>query len=184
MLPWIIGAAVVGIGAYLLDDASSSNTRARGDYDDACDEAEDWVEHVAFHAQKKDALDKMFKMKKAKRKVADAVYSELKKANEDFSTINRNIKASKEALGELFNQKRATEDRAEQRKFQESINVIQSSRKEFFTVKDTIVSYQKELNVRLKVANQETRMVQDEINKVLEDKTTSFVNKLPMMLHL
>ena len=169
-MPLIAGVVILGVGAaYLLDDASSNNRRARRDYDDACDEAEEWVEHVAFHARRKDALDKLFKMKKAKRKVADAIYKELKKANKDFSTINRNIKASKETLGELFEQKRATEDRAEKRKFQEGINTIQAVRKEFFPIKDTLVAHQKELNVRLKVANQETRMVQDKINRVLDD---------------
>ncbi len=167
MLPWIIGAAVVGVGAYLLDDASSSNTRARRDYDDACDEAEEWVEHVAYHARKKDNLDKLFKMKKAKRKVADGIYKELKKANKDFKTINRNIKASKEALGDLFEQKRATDNRAEKKKFQLEINTIQEARKEFFAIKDTFVVHQKELKARLKVANKETSMVQDEINRVL-----------------
>jgi hypothetical protein len=58
MLPYIAGVIVLGVGAYLLDDANSSNKRARRDYDDACNEAEEWVEHVANHAQKKDTLDK------------------------------------------------------------------------------------------------------------------------------
>jgi len=170
MLPFIAGAvAIVAVGAYLLDDASSSNTRARRNYDNACDEAEEWVEHVAYHAQKKDTLDKLFKMKKAKRKVANAIYKELKKANQDFKMINQNIKVSKDALGELFVQKRATEDRAEKRKFQEGINTIQAARKEFFAIKDALVVHKNELNVRLKVANQETRMVQDNINRVLDD---------------
>jgi uncharacterized protein (DUF3084 family) len=168
MLPFIAGAIVLGVGAYLLDDASSSNKRARRDYDDACDEAEEWVEHVAYHAQKKDTLDKLFKMKKAKRKVADAIYEELKKVNEEFDLINEKIKASKEALGELFEQKKATEERTKKRAFQEEINKIQAARKELFAIKETLSLHQKELKSRLKLANQETQMVQDEINIVLD----------------
>jgi Mg2+ and Co2+ transporter CorA len=168
MLPYIAGALILGVGAYLLDDASTSNRRARRDYDDACDEAEEWVEHVAFHAQKKDSLDKLFKMKKAKRKVADAIYAELKKVNSDFNTTNQNIKASKKALSGLFDEKKATEDRIEKRKFQNEINRIQALRKEFFEMKDMIVSHQKEIKERLKLANQETRMIQEQINQVLD----------------
>jgi hypothetical protein len=168
MFQYIAGALILGVGAYLLDDASSSNRKARRDYHDACDEAEEWVEHVAFHAQKKDSLDKLFKMKKAKRKVADAIYAELKKVNSDFNTTNQNIKGSKKALGGLFDEKKATEDRIEKRKFQDEINMIQALRKEFFEMKDMIVSYQKELKERLKLANQETRMIQEQINQVLD----------------
>jgi uncharacterized protein (DUF3084 family) len=169
MLPFIAGAIVLGVGAYLLDDASSSNKKARRNYDDACDKAEELVEHKMYHAQKKDTLDKLFKMKKAKRKVADAIYAELKKVNSDFKTTNQNIKASKKALGSLFDEKKATEDRIEKRKLQDEINTIQAVRKEFFETKDMIVGHQKELKERLKLANQETRMVQDEINRVLDD---------------
>ncbi len=167
MFRYIAGAVVVAVGAYLIDDARSSNSRARRNYDDACDEAEEWVEHVAKHAQKKDALDKLFGMKKAKREVADAIYAELKKANNNFKTINRNITASKEVLGELFEKKRATEDRNEKKKLQEGVNLIQASRKELFSMKDAMVLHQKELKERVRIANQDTRMVQDEINRLL-----------------
>ena len=57
MLRYIAGVIVLGVGAYLLDDANSSNKRARKDYYDACNEAEEWVEHVVNHVQKKDTLD-------------------------------------------------------------------------------------------------------------------------------
>ena len=170
MLPFIAGAvAIVAVGSYLLDDAKSKNKRARREYDDAYEEAVEWVEHVAFHAQRKDTLDKLFKMKKAKQKVADTIYVELKKVNKDFQTINQTIKASKKALGDLFEQKRATEDRVEKRKFQEGINLIQLSRKEFFGIKDVLVVHQGELRERLKLANREVKMVQNEINDVLDE---------------
>ena len=39
MVPWILGAVALGLGAYLLNDAKSSNATARRAYDDACDDA-------------------------------------------------------------------------------------------------------------------------------------------------
>jgi flagellar biosynthesis GTPase FlhF len=168
MLRYIAGVIVLGVGAYLLDDANSSNKRARKDYYDTCNEAEEWVEHVVNHVQKKDTLDKLFKMKKTKRKVADAIYKELKKVNEEFNVINRRIKASKKLLNELFEQKRATEERAKKRAYQDEINKVQAVRKELFAIKESLYFHQKELKSHLKLANQATRMVQDEINMVLD----------------
>jgi hypothetical protein len=167
MLPWIIGAAVVGVGAYLLDDASSSNTRARREYDDVCDKAEKRVRRTVFQAQRKDTLDKLFKMKKAKQKVADTIYEEFQKINGELQRVNLNLRDYKERLGELFEQKRATNNRTTKRMIQEEINRIQVARKEIFALKDTLFIQQKELKRCLKVANQETRMVQDEINRIL-----------------
>jgi hypothetical protein len=167
MLPWIIGAAVVGVGAYLLDDASSSNTRARREYDDVCDKAEKRVNNTAFKAKRKDALDKLFKMKKAKQKVADAIYEEFQQVNRELQRINLNLRDYKEILAELFEQKRATNSRTKNQMIQKKINGIQIARKEIFSLKDMLFVQQRELKARLKVANKETRMVQDEINRVL-----------------
>ena len=170
MLPWILGAVVVSLGAYLLDDAKSSNATARRAYDDACDDTRNWLEHKAKHAQKKDALDNLFKMKKAKRKVADSIYEQLQKSNQDFKTINYALYESKEMLSQLFTQKNETTDRNEKRNFQEQINVIQATRKEFFTIKEVIEKNKKELQARVKLANNETRMIQEEINRVSAKK--------------
>ena len=168
MLPFIVGAVVVGVGAYLLGDASSSNKRARRNYDDTCDKAEEWIEHEAYHARRKDSLDKLFKMKKAKRKVDDSVHKAFNQANKEFKQVNHTLKESKEALSELFMQKKMTDNRAEKRVFQEEINLILASRKELFRLKEHIKKNILELKERLKLANSETRQVQDEINRILE----------------
>ena len=167
MLP-LIGAVavVVGVSAYLLDDASSSNARARRDYDDAYDEAEERLEHQAKHARKKDALDKLFKIKRAKQKVTDAIYGELKQSQKDFKEINKSIMESKKLLSELFTQKKLSDSRAKKRALQEEINLVVASRRELFSTKDMLQQDIKELKERLRVANRETRMVQDEINRV------------------
>ena len=167
MLP-LIGAVavVVGVGAYLLDDASSSNARARRDYDDAYDEAEEWIEHQAKHARKKDALDKLFKVKRAKQRVADAIYGELKQSQKDFKKINKSIMESKKLLSELFTQKKSSDSRAKKRALQEEINLVVASRRELFSTKDMLKQDIEELKERLRVANRETRMVQEQINRV------------------
>ncbi len=168
MLPFIVGAVVIGVGAYLLDDASSSNKRARRKYSNTCDEAEEWIEHEAYHARRKDSLDKLFKMKKAKRKVADAIYTTLKQANREFKQVNHTLKDSKESLSELFMKKKMTNNRAEKRVFQEEINLILASRKELFALKEQMRGNTLELKERLKLANTQTHQVQDEINQILE----------------
>ncbi len=168
MLPFIVGAVVVGVGAYLLGDASSSNKRARRNYDDTCDKAEEWIEHEAYHARRKDSLDKLFKMKKAKRKVADTIYATLKQANREFTQVNHALKESKKLLSELFMKKKMTNNRAEKRVFQEEINLILASRKELFALKEHMKGNILKLNERLKIANSQTHQVQDEINQILE----------------
>jgi len=167
MLP-LIGAVavVVGVGAYLLDDASSSNARARRDYEDACDEAEEWLEEKAQKAQRKDALDKLFKIKRAKQEVADAIYAELKQSQKDFKEINKSIKKSKELLSELFTQKRLSDSIAKKRALQEEINLVVASRRELFSTKDMLKQDIEELKERLRVANRDTRRVQEQINRV------------------
>ncbi len=170
MLPFIVaGAVAVGIGAYLLDDASSSNARARREYDDACDEAEEWLEHKAKHARKKDELDKLFKVKRAKQKVANAIYEERKDVERAFKGIQKSIMESKKLLSELFSQKKSSESRAEKRALQKKINVVITSRKELFSTKELLHQNRRELKERLRVANGETRMVQEQINRVLEE---------------
>ena len=170
MLPLLVAGAVVAVvGAYLLDDASSSNARARRDYDDACDEAEEWLEHKARHARKKDALDKLFKVKRAKQKVANAIYAELKEAQRDFKDIQKSIVESKELLSEFFTQKKLSDSRVEKRVLQEKINIVVASRKELFPIKELLHQNRRELKERLRVANNETKMVQKQINQILEE---------------
>jgi hypothetical protein len=167
MLPLIAGAMILGVGTYLLDKASSDNVRAREKYDNIYDEQEAWIKHKIKHAKKKDALDKSFKMKKAKKKVADSIYTERKRVNSDMAHIHGDLRGFKEQLDTLFKYKKHTNVRSEKQRFQKEINLVLLARKEIFAIKDSILVQQKELSERLKVANNETRMVQDEINCIL-----------------
>jgi len=170
MLPFIaLGVGIIAVGSYLLDDASSSHSRAVRNYDDAYDEAEEWIEHEAYHAQRKNTLDNLFKMKRAKQKIADTLYKELQEECNSLRQTNNNLSSMKRNLSLLFAQKRESLERSEKRRFQEEINLVIASRKELFSLKDALKQNIIELSTRLKVANAETRSIQEQINDVLED---------------
>jgi hypothetical protein len=169
MLPFIAGAVVIGVGAYLMNEASSSHSRAVRDYDDAYDEAEEWIEHQAYHAQRKNTLDNLFKMKRAKQAIANTIYEELKQERNHLKKIDNNLYAMNRNLSLLFTQKKESLERNEKRKFQEEINLVIASRKELFSLKDELRRNINELSARLRVANRETRSIQEQINGVLED---------------
>jgi len=166
MLPWIIGGAIVGIGALLLDDASSSNKRARREYNDTYDESISTLKHSYANAQRQDSLDKLYKVKKAKVKIANNVYAQLKSVRSHFASINQDIKLSKQSMDMLFSQKRASSTRKEKIAIQEHINAIQVSRKELFAIKETLSLNKKALEYRLKKANEETQSIVQEIQNI------------------
>ena len=169
MLPYIIGAVVVGVGAYLLDDAKSENRSARRRYDDAYDDSYSRVDRSYRDAQKKDTLDKLFKIKRSKQEVADAIYGQLRDRRDNFAKVNGQLKSSKEVLSALFSEKKSLSTRDEKREVQNRINVVMDARKELFGIKDGLKSDIVELTSRLKDANQETRDIQSSINSVLEE---------------
>ena len=169
MLPWIIGVVVVGVGSYLLEDAKSSNSRARNTYDDTRHYAEEEISNHYYHAQRKEQLDQLFKMKKAKRTIADSIYKELCAEQESLTFLREELKGLKVLLNTLFADKHASASRKEKQQLQTQINVILASRQELFAVQDGLKESVFELKHRLKEANKDTRMVQDTINNVLED---------------
>lgn len=169
MLPWIAGAIIIGVGTYLLDDAKSENSRARDNYDDEYDNSVRRLEREAYHAKRKDTLDKLFKIKRAKKKIADEVYGLLKSEEQGLKKLRKDIFDSKKILGKLFDEKHQSFSKEEKREIQGRINLIIASRKELFLIEEEMINRLKVLRVELKKANQETKMVQDEINQVLEN---------------
>jgi len=171
MLPLFLGAvAVATVGVYLLDDAESENERAREEYDHTFERSKKRVSNAMFHAQRKDALDKLFKIKKLKRKVADTVYAELKRSQEEMRAINRRLKGSQKELSVMFEQKQEAAGWLKQRTVQKKIDKLKSLRKELFLVKESQAAQLEEIKVRLRSANYETRMVQEEIDRILQQK--------------
>jgi len=167
MLPWIAGAIVVGVGAYLLDSAESENSSARKEYKRERKRSVASVESSFEEAERKDNLDKLFKIKRAKREVADGIYNELKSYQENFSDINLQLKNSKEMLSVLFLEKKSLATQKEKRAVQENINIVLDSRKELFKIKDELHLSIKSLKARLKEANQETKDIQEQINQIV-----------------
>jgi len=168
MLPFIAGAIVLGVGAYFLDDAGESNKKAKKKHKKAYKRSVSKVNYHHENAMKKDMLDKLFKMKRAKQSVADAIYNELKSHQENLTLINHQIKELKEMLTALFTQKHSATVKEEKREIQNSINIVVESRGELFNIKDGLQSDVSELKSRLKEANSETRAIQDEINRIVD----------------
>ncbi|HHB94959.1 MAG TPA: hypothetical protein ENK88_07420 [Campylobacterales bacterium] len=79
------------------------------------------------------------------------------------------MKSIKESLSLLFAQKKESIERHKKRKLQEEINFIVASRKELFSLKSDLKENISKLSSRLKIANQETRSVQEQINNVLKN---------------
>jgi len=167
MLPLILGgAAVLGVVALVIDDASSSNQRARREYSDTRDRSISKIKKSYYSAEQKDTLDKLYKVKKVKVKIADTIYKELKSHRANYRSINQDIRDSKKALEYLFAQKRASNDRDTKRQIQQDINAVQLSRKELFKIKDTLKERLNKEEERLSMANSETQDIVQEIRRV------------------
>lgn len=162
----VLAVGVIAVGVYLLDDAASNNTRAKRKYKKTVKNSQKRVGNHYANAQRKDTLDKLFKIKKAKIKIADEFYISWKNEQKNFNQINKEIKASKVQLNNFFNEKKLTESREEKRAIQEHISLLQLSRKELFKIKDMIQANKRELKLKLDQANAQTRKIQDEINLV------------------
>jgi len=168
MLPWIAGAIAVSVGAYLLDDAGSKNSSAKKRYKKERRRSKARVNAHYENAQKKDTLDKLFKVKRAKQEIANAIYYQLKNHYHNFEKVNSQLKESKDILSNLFLKKKSVITQKEKKEIQNNINIITNARKEIFGIKDELKSDIVELKVMLEEANQETKRIQDEINRVLE----------------
>ena len=168
MLPWIAGAIVLSVGTYLLNDEKSSNSSSRRRYKREHDNSVKRIDSGYKNTQKKDKLDKLFKVKRAKQEIADSIYFELKSDRESLANINLQLKESKAMLSTLFEKKHSTSDRYEKRDIQANINIIMDTRRELFKVKDGLALGISGLKSGLQGANMQTKAIQDEINKIVD----------------
>ncbi len=163
----IITTIILGaVGGYLIHEAKSKNTRARNEYEDSVDKAKKETKKAYYNAQKKDMLDKLFKIKRAKQKIADSIYNQLKSSQKNLKNINIQLKESKDTLSALFIEKKLVSTRDEKRTIQQNINVIIEARRELFDIKYELKSYIIELRHKLNKANKDTRDIQVEIDRV------------------
>jgi len=169
MLPFIaLGVGIVAVGSYLLSNAKSENSSARDDYDDTVSHSKKKVKKSYKKAKKRDNLDKLHKLKKAKVKVADTLYKKLKSEEDNYTQINYQLRDLKIELDSLFDKKRAGSTREEKQTIQKHINIVIESRKELFAIKDTIYNSVLELKERVREANREVKMIQNQINYILD----------------
>ncbi len=164
MLPLILGVIGIGTGIYLLNDSKSKNRSARREYRYEVKESKSKLKRSYHNAQRKDTLDKLFKAKRAKQKIADSIYGELQNSRNHYAKINAQLKEFKYTLDNLFSQKKYA-DRVEMRRtIQQNINIVVETRKELFKVKDGIACNLKTLKDKLKNANIATAQIQKSIN--------------------
>ena len=160
MLPFIIGGAIVAVATYAVNKASSDNSRARRDYDDTSKTAKKKIKKSFSDAQRKDALDKLYKVREAKKKIANSINTELQKEHHHLKQIGRNINVMNMELCRL---------RKEKKDSREEINLLIASIKEISAIHSSLKEYNSELSKRLKDVNKEISSIQDEINKLLKN---------------
>ena len=164
MLPLVLGVIGVSTGIYIFNNSKSKNRSARREYRDEVSKSKSKIQTSFYNAQRKDTLDKLFKAKRAKQKIADAIYAELQNSRNHYAKINTQLKESKYTLDNLFHQKKDIDKSNIKRTIQQSINIVVDARKELFKVKDGISSNLKTLKEKLKNANMATAEIQKSIN--------------------
>jgi len=167
MIPYIIGGVLLGM---LLCDSESDKKKAEKKYNDAKENAKKNLNNRFRNAKQKDDLDKLFKMKKLKVKVANDIYEELSSIRKDYHSININLKQSKDALSELFAQKKSALTQKEKREIQENINIVIEARKNIFKTKDLMKDTIDILQTNLKIENRNTTFLKEEIGKILKNR--------------
>jgi len=160
MLPYIIGATIVGVGALLMSEAKSSNTRTRDEYIDTVQRAKSSIKSSYQKAKLADQYDKLYKMKSTKAKIADVIYCEYMVIKEQYTIINQDLYNTKISLNYLFDIKSESRDRSTKQQLQQEINLIIQIRKELFAIKQSISMHKEELYHRLRLANSETKNIQ------------------------
>jgi len=165
MLPWIIGGAIIAAGTYMLNESSKENKAERRRYNNEYDKQKKRLEKSYSKAQKRDHMDKLYKMRRAKVKVADNIYREYESQNSHFKEINRAICEINLSLDFQFSQKRTSSIREEKRAIQIEIEQLLDAKKELFVINDRMKVSVRSLRADLKRANSDTRMLKEEINR-------------------
>jgi len=157
---------VLAGGAYLMRDAQSKNEKARTRYKRETVRAVVEVSDHYRYAANTDALDKLYKVKKAKLKMEKITYKEIKQHKHDYRKMNHQLKESKEMLSFLFNEKKGTCVKKEKKDIQQNIDHIVAVRKELFGLKDSLKSDINTMYVNLKKIQQERKSIETEIDTI------------------
>ena len=169
MLPIIAGIVTVTVGSYLLNETSSSNSSARKKYKSKVKQSKEEIKKKHKQAQKKANLDSLHSLKRAKIKIADSIYLELKNTRKNLHKLNLDIWKTKKLLNELFSQKRDSHIYKIKLTIQQDINTIVQTRKELFNTRNLFIQNVKNLEKKLKCANIEVKNISNEI-KLIEKR--------------
>ena len=145
MLPWIIGAVVVGVGAYLLDEEESNNRSAKKRHKREYDDSVTKIEESYEQAKRRDQIDKLNRAKKAKEVILKSLYRQLRDEERGLLLIEQNIKNSRYMMSN------------------ESADFIVLSEKELISVKDGIEKGIEKLEVAIERAESEIREIEHSI---------------------
>jgi gas vesicle protein len=145
MLPWIIGAVVVGVGAYLLDEEESNNRSAKKRHKREYDDSVTKIEESYEQAKRRDRRDKLNRAKEAKEVILKSLYSQLRDEEKALFLIEQNIKSSRYIVSE------------------ESMDFIVLSEKELISVKDGIEEGIEKLEVAIERVESEIREIEHSI---------------------
>ena len=165
---FFILAGAVAVGAYMLSDSEDDYSSSSRRYNREVEKSQTQIDQELQNAKKKDKLDKLFKVKKAKQKIVNAINQELKDSRDRYHKLNKDIKSTKDRLETLFQNKKESSSRLDKIDIQNEINIIISSRKELFKLRDIIKSEVDKLKIKLDEANKNRKLIQKEINLVLE----------------
>jgi len=159
----------IGLGLMILNElGSSSRSRAKKRYKETKRDSIAQIDNRYKKAQRKDTLDKLFKVKRAKAKIADDIYTQLKSSKDRYKSINMELISSKKELDNLFFTKKSLSTKREKQEVQNQINIIIQMRKNIFQTKDILRFQINEIDKRLKVANKDTKEIQNSINIVVK----------------
>ena len=145
MLPWIIGAVVVGVGAYLLDDEESNNRSAKKRHKREYNDSVTKVEESYEEAKRRDRIDKLNRAKEAKEVILQSLYSQLRDEEKALFLIEQNIKSSRYIVSE------------------ESMDAVILSKKELTSAKDGIEKGIEKLEVAIERVESEIREIENSI---------------------
>ncbi|MCF6207679.1 MAG: hypothetical protein L3J47_12460 [Sulfurovum sp.] len=153
MLPFIVaGVAIVAGAAYVLSEAEADAKRAQKRYNRTRRESEESIRKRYEEAQRRHEEDQRTKMRRAKAKVADSIYAEIKSQKEQRRSMSATLKEYEKRLRVLHEQKRQA-GMKERWQIAKQIKEIEQSIKRLQVQKEALQASIDTLYEKLKDAN-------------------------------
>ncbi len=151
---------------YLYNETKSDYSSSVNNYYNEVNRQEKEIKRKAKNTKRRYELDKLYKVKKSKEKIANGIYSQIKSAKRELQEININLKRLKDNINSLFFEKRVAQTREEKIIIQEQINIVVESRKKLFDLRDETKEHISTIYTELKEVNQEIAEIKRNIKWV------------------